>query len=89
MNFLTMKEELKKLYQRLNKEKEMLVQLFNDLPVGIVFLTRDGERFQNRAYEELSKKASVRESTIELDIGRVRCKYPKAFQRKSLLCLKI
>jgi len=71
MNFLTMKEELKKLYQRLNKEKEMLVQLFNALPVGIVFLSRDGERFQNRAYEELSKKASVRESTIELDIGRV------------------
>ena len=49
----------------------MLVQLFNALPVGIVFLSRVGERFQNRAYEELSKKASVRESTIELDIGRV------------------
>ncbi|MCY0866416.1 MAG: HAMP domain-containing protein [Aquificaceae bacterium] len=71
IGFLTMKEELKKLYQRLNKEKEMLVQLFNALPVGIVFLSRDGERFQNRAYEELSRKASVRESTIELDIGRV------------------
>ncbi|MFN4012709.1 MAG: sensor histidine kinase [Aquificaceae bacterium] len=71
MSFLTMKEELKKLYGRLKKEKEILSSLLEALPVGIVFLSKEGERLQNRAYEELSKKSSVREFSLDLDIGRV------------------
>ncbi|MFN3472315.1 MAG: HAMP domain-containing protein, partial [Aquificaceae bacterium] len=71
MSFLAMKEELKKLYGRLKKEKEILSSLLEALPVGIVFLSKEGERLQNRAYEELSKKSSVREFSLDLDIGRV------------------
>ncbi len=70
-SFASMKEELKKLYSRLNKEKEILLTLFNALPVGIVFLSREGEEFHNRTYEELSKKSNLRQSVIELDSGRV------------------
>ncbi|MEN3028052.1 MAG: HAMP domain-containing protein [Aquificaceae bacterium] len=71
MSFLRMKEELKSFYERLNREKELLLELFNALPVGIVFLSREGNLFENRAYRELSKKASVRESSIELNLGRL------------------
>ncbi len=69
--FYIMKEELKRIYSRLREEKETLLRLFNALPVGIVFISKDGEKFQNAIYEELSKKTNVRESSIELDIGRV------------------
>lgn len=71
MSFLLMKEELRRLYGRLKEEKETLSRLFEALPIGVVFLPREGERLQNKAYEELSKKSSVRESSIDLDIGRV------------------
>ncbi len=71
MSFLTMKEELRKLYNRLKSEKEILSTLFEALPVGIVFFPKEGERLQNKAYEELSKKSSVREVSLDLDIGRV------------------
>ncbi|MCS7308101.1 MAG: ATP-binding protein [Aquificaceae bacterium] len=71
LSFLTMKEELKSLYEKLNREKEILTELFNALPVGIVFVSEEGETFKNSAYEELSKKASVRESYIDLGTGRV------------------
>ncbi|MDW8066432.1 MAG: HAMP domain-containing protein [Aquificaceae bacterium] len=70
-SFSLMKEELKELYKRLSKEREMLLELFNALPVGIVFFSKEGETFKNRAYEELSKKTNIRESSIELDIGKV------------------
>lgn len=69
--FFIMKEDLKKIYERLKEEKETLIKLFNALPVGIVFLSKDGERFQNRAYQNLSKKTNVREDFLELDIGKV------------------
>ncbi|MFN3947401.1 MAG: ATP-binding protein [Aquificaceae bacterium] len=71
MSFLTMKEELKKLYNRLRREKEILSTLFEALPVGIVFLSKEGEVLHNKAYEELSKKANVRKISLELDIGQV------------------
>ncbi|MDW8032931.1 MAG: HAMP domain-containing protein [Aquificaceae bacterium] len=70
-SFLRMKEELKSFYERLNRERELLLELFNALPVGIVFLSRDGDLFENKAYKELSKKASVRESSVELSLGRL------------------
>ncbi|MCS7171438.1 MAG: HAMP domain-containing protein [Aquificaceae bacterium] len=71
VSFQAMKEELKRLYERLKGEKETLTKLFNALPVGIVFYSREGDVFNNKAYEELSKKASVKESFIDLDVGRV------------------
>jgi two-component system nitrogen regulation sensor histidine kinase NtrY len=70
-SFVSMKEELKGLYDRLSKEREVLLTLFNALPVGIAFLSREGEQFYNRTYEELSKKANIRQSVIELEIGKV------------------
>ncbi len=70
-SFLRMKEELKALYQRLNREKEILLTLFDALPVGIVFISKDGERFHNKTYEELAKKSNVRQSFIELELGKV------------------
>ncbi|MCX8060388.1 MAG: HAMP domain-containing protein, partial [Aquificaceae bacterium] len=71
LSFLKMKEELKDLYGRLQQEKETLLELLNALPVGIVFFSKEGETFKNRAYEELSKKSSVRESSMELALGRL------------------
>ncbi len=71
MSFLTMKEELRKWYNRLKGEKEILSTLFEALPVGIVFFPKEGERLENKAYEELSKKSSVGEVSLDLDIGRV------------------
>ncbi len=70
-SFASMKEELRVLYSRLNREKEILLSLFNALPVGIVFISKEGERFQNRTYEEIVKKSNVRQSVVELELGTV------------------
>ncbi len=70
-SFSVMKEELKKLYERLSREKNMLLTLFEALPVGVLFKSIDGETFHNKAYMELSNKANVKVSTVKLPAGEV------------------
>ncbi len=69
-SFSTMKEELKELYNRLEKEKETLRSLIENLPVGIKFVGRQGEVIENQAYREMNREdPQVRKTEVELPLG--------------------
>jgi two-component system nitrogen regulation sensor histidine kinase NtrY len=69
-SFSTMKEELRKLYSRLEKEKETLRSLIESLPVGIRFVGKGGEVIENRTYKEINKEdPQVRKTEVELPLG--------------------
>jgi two-component system nitrogen regulation sensor histidine kinase NtrY len=69
-SFSTMKEELRELYSRLEKEKETLRSLIESLPVGIRFVGKGGEVIENKAYEEIKKEdPQVRKTEVELPLG--------------------
>jgi two-component system nitrogen regulation sensor histidine kinase NtrY len=69
-SFSTMKEELRELYSRLEKEKETLRSLIESLPVGIRFVGKGGEVIENRAYKEINKEdPQVRKTEVELPLG--------------------
>jgi two-component system nitrogen regulation sensor histidine kinase NtrY len=69
-SFSTMKEELRKLYSRLEKEKETLRSLIESLPVGIRFVGKGGEVIENRAYREMNREdPQVRKTEVELPLG--------------------
>lgn len=69
-SFSTMKEELRELYSRLEKEKETLRSLIESLPVGIRFVGKGGEVIENRAYREISKEdPQVRKTEVQLPLG--------------------
>jgi two-component system nitrogen regulation sensor histidine kinase NtrY len=65
-----MKEELRELYSRLEKEKETLRSLIESLPVGIRFVGKGGEVIENRAYREMSREdPQVRKTEVQLPLG--------------------
>ena len=69
-SFSTMKEELRELYSRLEKEKETLRSLIESLPVGIRFVGKEGEVIENRAYKEINKEdPQVRKTEVPLPLG--------------------
>jgi two-component system nitrogen regulation sensor histidine kinase NtrY len=69
-SFSTMKEELRELYSRLEKEKETLRSLIESLPVGIRFVGKGGEVIENRAYREMSREdPQVRKTEVQLPLG--------------------
>ncbi len=69
-SFSTMKEELRELYSRLEKEKETLRSLIESLPVGIRFVGKGGEVIENKAYKEINKEdPQVRKTEVELPLG--------------------
>jgi len=69
-SFSTMKEELRELYSRLEKEKETLRSLIESLPVGIRFVGKGGEVIENRAYGEMSREdPQVRKTEVQLPLG--------------------
>ncbi len=69
-SFSTMKEELRELYSRLEKEKETLRSLIESLPVGIRFVGKGGEVIENKAYKEINKDdPQVRKTEVELPLG--------------------
>jgi len=69
-SFSTMKEELRELYSRLEKEKETLRSLIESLPVGIRFVGKGGEVIENRAYREISREdPQVRKTEVQLPLG--------------------
>jgi two-component system nitrogen regulation sensor histidine kinase NtrY len=69
-SFSTMKEELRELYSRLEKEKETLRSLIESLPVGIRFVGKGGEVIENRAYKEINKEdPQVRKTEVQLPLG--------------------
>jgi len=69
-SFSTMKEELRELYSRLEKEKETLRSLIESLPVGIRFVGKGGEVIENKAYKEINKDdPQVRKTEVQLPLG--------------------
>ncbi|MCI4458403.1 MAG: HAMP domain-containing protein, partial [Thermocrinis sp.] len=69
-SFSTMKEELRELYSRLEKEKETLRSLIESLPIGIRFVGKGGEVIENQAYREMSKEdPQVRKTEVQLPLG--------------------
>jgi two-component system nitrogen regulation sensor histidine kinase NtrY len=69
-SFSTMKEELRELYSRLEKEKETLRSLIESLPVGIRFVGKGGEVIENKAYKEINKEdPQVRKTEVQLPLG--------------------
>ncbi|RMH80211.1 MAG: HAMP domain-containing protein [Acidobacteria bacterium] len=70
-SFLLMKEELRKLYERLKEERDLFEKLLNELPVGIVYMSTDGTIFQNQAYHMLKGKSNLRTVNLELERGKV------------------
>jgi two-component system nitrogen regulation sensor histidine kinase NtrY len=69
-SFSTMKEELRELYSRLEKEKETLRSLIESLPVGIRFVGKGGEVIENRAHREMSREdPQVRKTEVQLPLG--------------------
>lgn len=69
-SFSTMKEELRELYNRLEKEKETLRSLIESLPVGIRFVGKGGEVIENKAYKEINKDdPQVRKTEVQLPLG--------------------
>jgi HAMP domain. len=69
-SFSTMKEELRELYSRLEKEKETLRSLIESMPVGIRFVGKGGEVIENKAYKEINKEdPQVRKTEVELPLG--------------------
>ncbi len=55
-SFSSMKDELRAFYQRLEKEKEFLKALVENLPVGIRFVSKEGEVLENNAYHQMDKE---------------------------------
>ncbi len=53
-SFIKMKEDLKKLYQRLEKEKEILKKLIENLPVGIAYIQKTDPPIINEAFYQLT-----------------------------------
>lgn len=70
-SFLLMKEELRKLYEKLKEERDLFEKLLNELPVGIVYMSADGTLFQNQAYHMLKGKSNLRTVSLELERGKV------------------
>jgi two-component system nitrogen regulation sensor histidine kinase NtrY len=69
-SFSTMKEELRELYIRLEKEKETLRSLIESLPVGIRFVGKGGEVIENKTYKEINKDdPQVRKTEVQLPLG--------------------
>jgi Signal transduction histidine kinase involved in nitrogen fixation and metabolism regulation len=69
-SFSTMKEELRELYSRLEKEKETLRSLIESLPVGVRFVGKGGEVIENKAYKEINKEdPQVRKIEVQLPLG--------------------
>jgi two-component system, NtrC family, nitrogen regulation sensor histidine kinase NtrY len=69
-SFSNMKEELRELYSRLEKEKETLRSLIESLPVGIRFVGKGGDVIENRAYREMSREdPQVRKTEVQLPLG--------------------
>lgn len=58
-SFITMKQELKRLYERIEKERMILKDIFDALPVGIRYSSPDGQTLENRAFKKLSLKPNV------------------------------
>ncbi len=54
--FIKMKENLRESYEKLKLERDMLEKLLNALPVGVMFLSKDGTLKVNRALEILLGK---------------------------------
>ena len=81
--FKDMKENLKKLYDRLEEEKETLKRLLDTLPVAILYRKKNGEVFVNKTFqkmfgnyredllEEVRREKNIRCEKIELEEGSI------------------
>ncbi len=84
-SFERMKEELRNMYSKLKSEKRMLEELINVLPVGVVYVSKDGSLLVNDTFRNMfgvhvckeedlkgiEKKQSIREELIESADGKV------------------
>lgn len=84
-SFERMKEELRNMYSKLESEKRMLEELINVLPVGVVYVSKDGSLLVNDTFRNMfgvhvckeedlkgiEKKQSIREELIESADGKV------------------
>jgi len=81
-SFTKMKEDLKDLYKKLDREKETLRKLIENLPVGIAYVRKDGTPIVNNAFyqltnakdlenieESLSKKTNLELKKIQISEG--------------------
>jgi two-component system nitrogen regulation sensor histidine kinase NtrY len=68
--FIRMKENLRKIYDELRGERDLLEKLLDALPVGVLYISRKGEVRSNRTFKEMFGEGSeVRDvlSRIERD----------------------
>ena len=69
-SFSSMKDELKAFYERLEKEKEFLKTLVESLPVGIRFVSKEGEVLENKAYRQMEKEGpEINHTQLETPYG--------------------
>ncbi|WP_231476974.1 sensor histidine kinase [Thermocrinis jamiesonii] len=69
-SFSSMKDELKAFYQRLEKEKEFFKALVENLPVGIKFISKEGEVLENRAYHQIdTEDPQIKHTKLETSYG--------------------
>ncbi|WP_340695991.1 HAMP domain-containing protein [Hydrogenobacter thermophilus] len=83
--FEKMREELQKIYTKLENDKKMLEGLINALPVGVVYVHKDGNLMVNKSFismfgheikrekdlHNIQKMAHIREVVIENSEGKV------------------
>lgn len=73
--FSRMQNQLKTFYENLQREKEVLSILIEKLPVGVVFVDKEGRVVENDAFRRLKEEGlespGILHKIVKLDIGEV------------------
>ncbi|MEN3033614.1 MAG: ATP-binding protein [Aquificaceae bacterium] len=70
-SFINMKQELKRLYEKIEKERAILKMVFDALPIGIRYSSLDGQTLENNTFKKLSLKPNVHVQKTQIESAQI------------------